>query len=234
MQKIEHEYYHNPSLGLTTKARACKVASQEKKLGNERNCEGMNPHTPKGASTLGVGVSMDSWRTPECSESNCKGQKSMDWRVFYIIEKILKLRCIKWARMTHLDIWNTSYGQKKGQESNWQFDSWPLKVKNRPNFLMYRWRATYYWKALDKGYKFTLDLISIRGLHAKLWGPKVMGVLTLGISKLPFGSLGTKCHLDLALVEKHRVYYKGEGGGFPPPSLGRGESCESKFARGSS
>jgi hypothetical protein len=23
-----------------------------------------------------------------------------------------------------------------------------------------------------------------------------------------------KCHLDVGLVERHRVYYKGEGGGF--------------------
>jgi hypothetical protein len=46
-------------------------------------------------------------------------------------------------------------------------------------------------------------------------GPKVMGVPTLGISGLPFGSPGTKCHLDVGLVERHRVYYKGEGGGFP-------------------
>jgi hypothetical protein len=78
MQKIEHEYCHNPSFGLATKARACKVTSQEKKLGNERKCGGMNLHTPKGASTLGVGVLMDSERTPECSKSNCKGQNSMD------------------------------------------------------------------------------------------------------------------------------------------------------------
>jgi len=27
--------------------------------------------------------------------------------------------------IAHLDIWNTSYGQKKGQESNDQFNSWP-------------------------------------------------------------------------------------------------------------
>ncbi len=25
----------------------------------------------------------------------------------------------------------------------------------------------------------------------------------------------TKCHLDVGLVERHRVYYKGESGGFP-------------------
>jgi len=46
-------------------------------------------------------------------------------------------------------------------------------------------------------------------------GLKVEGVPTLGISKLPFGSPGTKCHLDVGLVEKHKIYYKGEGGGFP-------------------
>jgi len=49
----------------------------------------------------------------------------------------------------------------------------------------------------------------------KLWGPKVTGVPTLGILWVPFGNLETKCHLDVSLVEKHRVYYKGEGGGFP-------------------
>jgi len=39
----------------------------------------------------------------------------------------------------------------------------------------------------------------------------------LGILGLPFGSPGTKCHLDLDvnLVERHKVYYKGEGGDFP-------------------
>jgi hypothetical protein len=26
---------------------------------------------------------------------------------------------------------------------------------------------------------------------------------------------GTKCHLDVGLMERHKVYYKGEGGGFP-------------------
>jgi hypothetical protein len=42
-----------------------------------------------------------------------------------------------------------------------------------------------------------------------------MGVVTLGISGRQVGSLGTKCHLDDGPVANHRVYYKGEGGGFP-------------------
>jgi hypothetical protein len=49
----------------------------------------------------------------------------------------------------------------------------------------------------------------------KVMGPKVVGVLTLAISGLPFGKPKTKCHLDVGLVERHEVYYKGEGGGFP-------------------
>jgi len=75
--------------------------------------------------------------------------------------------------------------------------------------------VTYHWKNLDKGYNFALDLISIKGLRTKLWALKLAGVPTLGISRLPLGNPGTKCHLDVSLVAKHRVYYKGEGGGFP-------------------
>jgi hypothetical protein len=53
----------NSSLGLTTKARACKSEGQKGSPGvtshapgSVRECEGMNPHTPKRAPTLGVGV----------------------------------------------------------------------------------------------------------------------------------------------------------------------------------
>jgi hypothetical protein len=42
-----------------------------------------------------------------------------------------------------------------------------------------------------------------------------VGVPTLAISGLPFGSHGTKCHLDVGFMERHKVYYMGEGGGFP-------------------
>jgi hypothetical protein len=70
-------------------------------------------------------------------------------------------------------------------------------------------------KSSGQGYNFAQDLISIRGLHTKLYGSKVVGVSTLGISGLPFGTPETKCHLDVGLVERHKVYYKGEGGGFP-------------------
>jgi hypothetical protein len=121
--------------------------------------------------------------------------------------------------MTHLDTSNTSYDQKKEWELNWQFDSRPLKIKNRPDFLVWMWRATYRWKDLDKGYSFTSDFISIKGLNTKLWALKVARVPTVWISRLPLGSPGTKWHLGVGPMAKHKVYYKGEGGGFPKSDL---------------
>ncbi len=58
---------HNPSLGLATKAKACKSAGLEGSSGvtfhafrSAKECEGMNLHTPKGAPTLGVGIPVNS------------------------------------------------------------------------------------------------------------------------------------------------------------------------------
>jgi hypothetical protein len=55
-----------------------------------------------------------------------------------------------------------------------------------------------------------LELITIRGLHTKLWGANIAKVSTLAISGLPLGNPRTKSHLDVGLVERHKVYYKGE------------------------
>ncbi len=42
-----------------------------------------------------------------------------------------------------------------------------------------------------------------------------MKIPTLGISGLPLGSPGTKCHLGVGPKVRHKVYHKGEGGDFP-------------------
>jgi hypothetical protein len=169
----------------------------------------MTFHTPKWTPILGVGLPMDS----QIFKGRLQGQNSVNWSAFYIIRNLFECRCLKWACMTHLDNWNISYGQKNSQESNWQFDSRPLKVRNRPDFIMWRWCATYRWKVLDKGYNFALDFISIEDLHTKLWAPKVAKISTLGISGLSLPK--TKSHLDAGPVANHKVYYKGKGGGFP-------------------
>ncbi len=124
-------------------------------------------------------------------------------------------KCLKWACMTHLEALNTSYAQKKGWKSNWQFDSQPLKVRNRPDFLACRQHSTYHWRVIDKGYNFSWDLTSIRVMHTKLWASKVVGVPILEISGLPLGSPETKWHLGVGPMAMHIVYYKGGGGDFP-------------------
>jgi hypothetical protein len=115
----------------------------------------------------------------------------------------------------HLDIYNTSYGRKNGRESNWQFDSRPLKVGNRPDPGVCRWSATHHWKALKESYKFALDLVLVGNRSKKLWTPKISGVQTRIVSGLHFGSPEKKCHSDASAVEKRKGYYMGEGGGFP-------------------
>jgi hypothetical protein len=117
--------------------------------------------------------------------------------------------------MNHLDIFSTNYGQKKGRESNWQFDFRPLKVKNRPDPGVWKWSATHCYKALEESYKFVLNLVPIQAQGEKLWMPKVPRVKTGTISGLHFGSPGKKCHSDASVAVRRREYYMGEGGGFP-------------------
>jgi hypothetical protein len=126
-------------------------------------------HTPKSGN-------LESSEIPENSELDCKSQNTSHWSVLYTIGKVLKFRCPKWPCMSHLDICSPIYGRKKGRESNWQFDSQPLKVENRPESDVCRRSATWRWKALKESYKIASDLVPIRGLSKELWMPKVSGV----------------------------------------------------------
>jgi hypothetical protein len=165
-------------------------------------------HTPE------IGT-WESTGTSEFSEFDCRGQKSLNLGVFYIIGKLSKCRCRKWVRMNHLDICSTSYDKKEGRGSNWQFDSRPLKVGNRLDPGACRWSATKRWKVLDKRYKFASNLIPIGGLNKELWPRKVARIQTGTVSELLFGSPRIKNHLDVSAVEKRTEYYMEEGGGFP-------------------
>jgi hypothetical protein len=130
---------------------------------------GVKPNTPK------VG-NLESFGTPECLEFNKKAQNYSHWGVLGVIGKFLKLRYRKWPRIGHWDIYSPSYGQKKGRESNWQFDSRPLKVRNRPLPDIRFESATRRWKDLDKGYNSGSDLVAIRLWSRELWAPKVLGL----------------------------------------------------------
>ncbi len=151
----------------------------------------------------------ESWWTPETSEGELKGQISMDCCALGTIGKLLERRCLKWAHIAHLDIWNTSYGQKKGRESKWQFDSRPLKVRNWPLPDVRFESATRRWKALDKSYNFRP--YCNQNLYSGDIGVQSSGI----ISGLQLRSPGKNSHLDATSAASCKVYYKGEGGGFP-------------------
>jgi hypothetical protein len=86
------EICHNPSLGLVTKARACKGGEPRGSPrvtfdapGSVRECEGINPHNPKGTPILGVRVLMDSRIFQEqLKESKSNGLKNSlyHWKAF--------------------------------------------------------------------------------------------------------------------------------------------------------
>jgi hypothetical protein len=131
-------------------------------------CEG-EAHNPESGK-------LESYGTPKNLDLDCRGQISLHLNVLGVVGKVLKCRCPKWPRMSHLDIWSPSYGQKKGRESNWQFDSRPLNVGNRP-LPNVRWQnVTWRWKALEENYNFGWNLVPIGGRGEKLWSPKVPGV----------------------------------------------------------
>jgi len=127
---------------------------------------GVKPTTPK------VG-DLESSGTPEFSKFDSRGQNTSHWGVLGVIGKVSKRRCRKWPRIGHLDICSLSYGQKKGRESNWQFDSRPLKVRNRALPDLRIESATWRWKDLNEGYNFGLDLVAIRPQGRELRAPKV-------------------------------------------------------------
>jgi hypothetical protein len=131
-----------------------------------------------------VGVKPNTWKswelessgTPKCSELDIKGKNTSYCSVLGVVGKVLKRRYRKCSRIGNSDICSPSYGQKKGQESNWQFDSWPLKVGNRPLPNIQFECATLRWKDLDEDYNFGLDLVVIRLYSRELWRFKVPGV----------------------------------------------------------
>jgi hypothetical protein len=70
--------------------------------------------------------------------------------------------------------------------------------------------VTYLWKSLDKGYKFALDLMAIRGLKVKLWALKVAGILAVEFRDSQVGVLGQKAIWMLPLWRAAENTIKGK------------------------
>jgi hypothetical protein len=144
--------------------------------------------------------------------------------VFFIpLKKVLKCRCPKCPCMNHLDICNTSYGRKKGRESNWQFDSWPLKVRNRPDPSVCKWNATHCWKVCFRPHPNQRSEREIMNAHS-LESPNRDNFKTPLWESWEKVSFGCKCGR-----KSQRILYGGRW--WLPPSPGRGESSESNESK---
>jgi hypothetical protein len=64
----------------------------------------VSTHTPKGTPKATPIWEKESRWTPETSEGELKGQTSMDCCALGTIENPVKRRCLKWARIAHLDM----------------------------------------------------------------------------------------------------------------------------------
>jgi hypothetical protein len=200
-----------------TKARACKGAGQEWAWESHFMLPWRQENEKEWTSTLPSELplwELKSQWTSKSLERNFRGKNALDWNVPYIIGKLLERKRLKWVCMTHLDTSNASYGQKKGQESNWQLFP-TTKSQESPRFLCAKVACNIPSKSSPKGLKLCFKIhLNLRSTH-KIHTPKVADVPTLGISGLPLGSPGTKCHLGASPMAKHRIYYQREGGGFP-------------------
>jgi hypothetical protein len=156
----------------------------------------MNPHTSKWVPTLGVEVSIEF--------------RIFRWWLYgsTLIGKTLETWMFKMGSHDPFGYLKHKLWPKKGRKSNCQFDSWPLKVKNRFILLVCRWHATYHWKIFNEDYNFDLDLTSIGGLNKKLWATKVARV---PISRLPTWesrdkmTFGCKAHNQTQIILMKKV-----------------------------
>jgi hypothetical protein len=129
---------------------------------------------------------LESRWTLEPSESNDKGQNTSHWRVLYIIRKLLKCRCLKWVRMTPF--------------GHLQHELWP---KKRPGVKLAVWLPTT--KCRESTQLLCVQVACNTPLESS-WRE-----LELCFRPHP----EKKNHLDVALAEKCKICYMGEGGGFP-------------------
>ncbi len=157
-------------------------------------CEGEDSHSRNGS----LGVHQDS----QPFRNNFRGQNTLHWGVLYIIEKLLKCRCLKWVRMTHLDICNTSYDKKKGRESVWlsttknQESTWTPCVQVACNTLLESsWQKLQLCFRLHPNRRFERRVI----ISQSCGSPNLDNLGT------PLGSPETKSHSDVGLMGEAQI-----------------------------
>ncbi len=118
---------------------------------------------------------LHSWRSCECLEPWLERQTSTKLGPYDTIKKVLNLQCSKCPHIGHLDLICMSYDQKKGWESNLEFDFRPqIPWKQGSNEVRLE-RATHHWKDIFKGYIILSLHFQKKNLYLKkIWVSKVL------------------------------------------------------------
>jgi hypothetical protein len=153
---------------------------------------------------------------PKFLERNYRGQNPFPWGVFYIIGKILKCKCLKWAHIAHLDIWNTKKGWLKERlgvkvavwlptTKSWESTRFPCVQATRNIPLKSSWRG------LQLCFRPHCD----RRFAQEVMRPQSRGNPSCENFGTPTWESRDKKPFGCGPVESCKVYYKGEGDGFP-------------------
>jgi hypothetical protein len=129
------------------------------------------------------------------------------------IEKVLKCRYLKCTHNVHFDLKCMSYDQKKAnsQIGNLIIDH---KFSTAGGQMISNWDVLYtvgkmfYWVI-----RYCLRMIQ-KNCYEEDMNVQSFKTPKVPILGLPLGSLGKKCHLDVAHVESHKIYYREGSGAF--------------------
>jgi hypothetical protein len=181
-------------------------------------------HTPKSEN-------LEPSKTFKNSELDYKGQNTFHWGVLYTVGKLLKCRCPKWSQMSDLDICSTSYGLKK--RSGIKLAIWLLTTKSQESTwsrcvqvdcdtpLESSWEEIQIFLRPHPNRRSKLGVMTSQSIGSPNWDN--FGIpLWESWDKKPFG-----CRWR---GQTQRIIYGGRWCLCLSP--GRGESCESKVARG--
>ncbi len=137
---------------------------------NGGKCKGWNLMSPKCNPIL----ELHSFESCECLEPWLERQKNRKLGPCDTIVKVLMHRCLKCPCIVCLNLICMSYDQKKGQESNWEFDSWPQIPWKQGSNEVQLGLAMHSWKELFEGYKILPSHFQNRLDLIKIWTSKVL------------------------------------------------------------
>jgi hypothetical protein len=195
---------------------------------NARECEGMNPHARKWAPTLGIGIPMDF----RIFKGQLQGSKFIGLKYSLYHWKALGTQISKMVSDHPFRYLKYKLWPKEG--SGVKLIVWLPTTKNQelPQFPCVQVACDIPLESFQRGLQLCFRLhLHQRFIH-KVMGPQIRGSPNFENFGIPTWESQNKMSLECwPCGHTQSILYGGRW--WLPPSLGRGESCEFEFARGS-